>query len=153
MKKILTSMMTCACLIGFSACDSFLDEEQKSTVTSGLFYTNQKQIEQAVNYLYRNGAPNNTTGAGSAYMGNITTVNSMLTGYFYNLYEGQETICEHARKLTRKGNEAIISKSMDLDFDFPEFGFTISIMLFKAIPPQVNHCIMLNYITLMLFCQ
>lgn len=113
MKKILTSMMTCACLIGFSACDSFLDEEPKSTVTSGLFYTNQKQIEQAVNYLYRNGAPNNTTGAGSAYMGNITTVNSMLTGYFYNLYEGQETICEHARKLTRKGNEAIISKSMD----------------------------------------
>ena len=113
MKKILTSMMACACLIGFSACDSFLDEEPKSTLTSNLFYQDQIQIEQAVNYLYRNGAPNKLTGAGSAYMGNISTVNSMLTGYFQNIYEGQESICEYARKLTRKGNEQIISKSMD----------------------------------------
>ena len=30
MKKILTSMMACACLVGFSSCDGFLDAENKT---------------------------------------------------------------------------------------------------------------------------
>jgi len=134
MKKILTSMMACACLIGFSACDSFLDEEPKSTMTSNLFYQDQIQIEQAVNYLYRTGAPNKLTGAGSAYMGNISTVNSMLTGYFQNIYEGQESICEYARKLTRQGNEQIISKSMDDLWDACYRAINSANMVLKSAP-------------------
>lgn len=34
MKRILTMVVTCASLIGFSACSDFLDEEPKSSLTS-----------------------------------------------------------------------------------------------------------------------
>ena len=65
-------MMACACLIGFSACDSFLDEEPKGTLTSNNYYLSQAHAEQNVNYLYRTGVPARLTSTG-AYQGSIAS--------------------------------------------------------------------------------
>src|SRR5690606_28707553 len=51
--------------------------------------------------------------AGSAYLGPTASINSMLTGYFSNSYEGQELVCKYARELTRQNNVSTISGTMD----------------------------------------
>lgn len=38
MKKILTTAILCAGLVGFTACDSFLDEDPKSSLTLDTYY-------------------------------------------------------------------------------------------------------------------
>ena len=67
MKKILTSMIACACLVGFSACDSFLDEEPKSSMTGVMYYQTADQIIANVNSMYRTGAPSYMSNMGGAY--------------------------------------------------------------------------------------
>ena len=89
MKKILTSMMACACLVGFSACDGFLDEEPRSELTSTNYYLSEAHALQNVNSLYRTGAPARLSSTG-AYQGSIAQIQGALTGYFTNTYEGQE---------------------------------------------------------------
>ena len=66
MKKILTTAILCAGLVGFTACDSFLDEDPKSSLTLDTYYKTSADIIGNVNYLYRDGAPDkmgNMTGA------------------------------------------------------------------------------------------
>ena len=70
MKKILTSVMACACLVGFSACDSFLDEAPKSQLTTNSYYMSEAHAQQNVNYLYRTGVPS-LLGATGAYAGSM----------------------------------------------------------------------------------
>ena len=57
MKKILTTAILCAGLVGFTACDSFLDEDPKSSLTLDTYYKTSADIIGNVNYLYRDGAP------------------------------------------------------------------------------------------------
>ncbi|MDD2436708.1 MAG: RagB/SusD family nutrient uptake outer membrane protein [Massilibacteroides sp.] len=113
MKNILTVAITCVCLIGFNACSDFLDENPKSSLTAGAFYKTEAQAQSNVNYLYRTGAPNKFTGAGSAYIGPFSSVTGMLTGYFTNSYEGQELVCKYSRELTRQENTMTVSSTMD----------------------------------------
>ena len=113
MKRILTMVVTCASLIGFSACSDFLDEEPKSSLTSGAFYKTEAQVLANVNYLYRTGASTKLTGAGSAYIGPFASVTGNLTGYFTNSYEGQELVCKYSRELTRQQNTMTVSSTMD----------------------------------------
>ena len=113
MKKILTSVMACACLVGFSACDSFLDEAPKSQLTSNSYYLSEAHAQQNVNYLYRTGAPTYFGTAQGGYLSSRASLNSILTGYFLNEYEGQETTCQYARELTRQSQVQTISGSMD----------------------------------------
>jgi hypothetical protein len=113
MKNILTVAIACVCLIGFNACSDFLDENPKSSLTAGAFYKTEAQAQANVNYLYRTGAPNKLTGAGSAYIGPFSSVTGMLTGYFTNSYEGQELVCKYSRELTRQDNTMTVSSTMD----------------------------------------
>jgi len=107
MKKILSIILGgCLCL---TACDSFLDENPKSTRTSNDCYKTESQARSNINYLYRTGAPGAVSGAGSAYVGSNVTVPGMLTGYFSNSYEGQEVVCRYSRLLTRQGHTNEIS--------------------------------------------
>lgn len=102
MKKILTTAFLCAGLAAFTACDSFLDEEPKSSLTLSTYYKTSSDIIENVNYLYRNGAPDMMGNMTGAYRGSSLSVMNMVTGYFTNEYEGQEVDCAYARQLTRQ---------------------------------------------------
>lgn len=97
----------------FSSCEKFLEEEPKSGVTLGQYYQSEAQAIGNVNSLYRRGAPTRYSNAGSAYLGPTASINTMLTGYFTNSYEGQEVVCRLARELTRQGNVSIVSGTMN----------------------------------------
>ena len=71
-------------------------------MTSNDYYKTSLQILENATSLYRRGAPNQLTGAGSAYVGPISTYSGFLTGYFKNDYEGQERTCSYARQLIRQ---------------------------------------------------
>ena len=111
MKKILTTVMACACLVGFSACDSFLDEEPKSQLTSNNYYLSQAHAEQNVNYLYRTGVPARLTSTG-AYQGSIAQIQGALTGYFTNTYEGQELTYKYGREMIRQQNTMTVGVTL-----------------------------------------
>lgn len=102
MRKILTTAVLCAGLVGFTACDGFLDEEPKSSITLDTYYQTEDDIVGNVNYLYRNGAPDMMGSMTGAYRGSSLSVMNMVTGYFTNEYEGQEVDCQYARNLTRQ---------------------------------------------------
>lgn len=85
-----------------TSCDSFLDENPKSSRTSNDYYKTESQAKSNVNFLYRAGAIGSITGAGSAYMGPASTTLGMLTGYFISSFEGQEVVCKYSRLLTRQ---------------------------------------------------
>jgi len=97
----------------FAACESFLDEDPRSAVTSVAYYQNEAQAQGQINSLYRMGAPLRYASAGSAYVGPNASINTMLTGYFTNSYEGQELITLYARELTRQNNTRIVSNTMN----------------------------------------
>ena len=111
MKKILTSMMACACLVGFSACDGFLDEEPRSELTSTNYYLSEAHALQNVNSLYRTGAPARLSSTG-AYQGSIAQIQGALTGYFTNTYEGQELTYKYGREMTRQQNTMTVGNTL-----------------------------------------
>ncbi len=112
-KNILTMVVACASVVGLGACSDFLDENPKSSLTGGAFYKTESQAQSNVNYLYRTGASNKLTNAGSAYIGPFASVEGTLTGYFTNSYEGQELVCKYSRELTRQQNTMTVSVTMD----------------------------------------
>ena len=111
MKKILTSIMACACLMGFTACDSFLDEEPKGVLTSNNYYLSEAHALQNVNYLYRTGVPARISSTG-AYQGSIAQIQGALTGYFTNTYEGQELTYKYGREMTRQQNTMTVGNTL-----------------------------------------
>lgn len=115
MKKILTTVMACACLVGFSACDSFLEENPKGTLTSNSYYESEAHALQNINRLYRLGVPNRISSTG-AYAGSIVQIQGALTGYFTNTYEGQELIYKYGREMTRQQNTMTVGVSMGAEW-------------------------------------
>ncbi|PPL02435.1 RagB/SusD family nutrient uptake outer membrane protein [Parapedobacter indicus] len=111
--KNIAIALLCGSAFTFGACESFLDEAPRSAVTSVAYYQNEAQAQGQVNSLYRMGAPLRYASAGSAYIGPNASINSMLTGYFTNSYEGQELICLYSRELTRQNNTRIVSNTMN----------------------------------------
>ena len=69
--------------MGFTACDSFLDEEPKSQLTSNNYFLSPAHAQQNVNYLYRTGVPARISSTG-AYAGSIVQIQGALTGSFTN---------------------------------------------------------------------
>lgn len=112
MKKIIYTFF-CLSLLSTTACDGFLDEEPKSSITSTAYYKTEAQALANVNYLYRNGVPARISNAGSAHIGPAASLDGMLTGYFVNSYEGQEIYCMYARLLTRQQNTRTVSSPMN----------------------------------------
>lgn len=111
--KFFIAVVACACLGTLTSCESWLDEEVRSSLTAPDYYKTSLQIQENATSLYRRGAPNQLTGAGSAYMGPISTLPGMLTGYFRNEYDGQERTCAYARELTRQEQTNTVSGSFE----------------------------------------
>lgn len=105
--------MLCSSLFLMSGCKKFLDEAPRSGITLGFYYQTEAQAQENVNSLYRRGAPVRYGNAPSAYIGPTATVNTFLTGYFSNSYEGQELVTMHARTLTRQQNLRTVSNYMN----------------------------------------
>lgn len=135
MKKILTILIVCANMMGFSACDDFLKEEPKSQLTLDAgYYTTEAQAVANVNYLYRTGAIRQIASAPSAYIGSFATVTGMLTGYFTNSYEGQEVVCKYSRELSRQKYTMQISGTMDGVWDACYNAINVANSAIKYIP-------------------
>ncbi|MCW8312315.1 RagB/SusD family nutrient uptake outer membrane protein [Sphingobacterium sp. InxBP1] len=100
-----------------TSCNKFLEEDPQSNLSLDGYYKNPAQAEATVNSLYRRGAPQRYSLAGSAYIGPSASVNTMLTGYFTNSYEGQERVCLFARELTRQQNTNLITGAMNTIWD------------------------------------
>ncbi|WP_343569288.1 RagB/SusD family nutrient uptake outer membrane protein [Sphingobacterium sp.] len=100
-----------------TSCNKFLEEDPKSNLSLDGYYQNSAQAQATVNSLYRRGAPQRYSLAGSAYVGPAASVNTMLTGYFTNSYEGQERVCLFARQLTRQQNTNLITGQMNTIWD------------------------------------
>ena len=107
------AVIACACLGTLTSCDSWLDEEVRSSMTSNDYYKTSLQIEENASSLYRRGAPSQLTGAGSAYVGPVSMYPGFLTGYFKNEYEGQERTCAYARELTRQNQTNTVSGNFE----------------------------------------
>jgi len=111
-KKIVFALVFVS-LLAISACKSFLDEDPRSTVTSEVYYQNASQAKENIISMYRIGAPVRYGVATSAYIGPTASINSFLTGYFSNNYEGQELVSLYSRQLTRQQNLRIVSNTMN----------------------------------------
>lgn len=134
MKRILTIAVACAGLLSFPACNSFLDEEPRSTLTDIAYYKTQAQMESNVNYLYRTGAINSYVDFGSAYVGPFVSIQEELTGYFTNAYEGQEIVCRYTRELTRQENTMQLASKMDGVWDNCYRGINVANGIIKHMP-------------------
>ena len=137
MKKILTSVMACACLVGFTACDSFLDEEPRSELTSNNYYLSEAHAKQNVNYLYRTGVPARLTSTG-AYAGSIVQMQGALTGYFTNTYEGQELTYKYGREMTRQQNTMTVGVALGGEWDAAYKAINVANSAIKNIPAIHN---------------
>ncbi|MFC2710840.1 RagB/SusD family nutrient uptake outer membrane protein [Hoylesella oralis] len=111
MKKIFLFSVCISVLL--ASCSDFLEEKPKSLRTMGDFYKTEAQATANVNTLYRSGAVTQISSAPSAYIGSFATVPGMLTGYFSNSYEGQESVCMYSRLLTRQEQTNNVSSTMD----------------------------------------
>lgn len=99
-------------MFSVTSCNKFLEEDPKSNMTISQYYKTEVDARSTINALYRRGATQRYS-RGGGYIGPIASVNSMLTGYFSNSYEGQEQVCKFARTLTRQPNTALISSTMN----------------------------------------
>ncbi|PVH26194.1 RagB/SusD family nutrient uptake outer membrane protein [Sphingobacterium corticibacter] len=100
-------------MLSMSSCKDFLDENPRTDVGEGDYYTTQAQAQENVNTLYRLGAPTFYGNANGAYQGPFASIPVMLTGYFENSYEGQEQINQYSRLLTRQQNTRIVSNRIN----------------------------------------
>jgi hypothetical protein len=101
MKKIylliLASVLTC------SSCSDFLEEVPRDEMSSNQFFSQPAHAHNAVNSLYRNGAPQIFNSAAS-YGGSRAMLGNYMSGFFDNEYKGQEPHVQHSQQLTLNGN-------------------------------------------------
>lgn len=96
MKKILILLS-----LGFLvfSCADFLEEEPRSSITTGQYFTKQEHAQGVVNSLYRIGAPTFFHASG-AYSGSRAMIGGYLSNFFDNGYKGQEIFVSYAQTLT-----------------------------------------------------
>ena len=85
-----------------NACSGFLDEEPRSELSIKSFFSEPGHAYNAVNSLYRTGAPNMTNGG--AYSGIPLMLGGYMSGFFSNEYAGQELHVSNTQQLTLNGD-------------------------------------------------
>lgn len=99
MKKILfIFLVTITCI----SCDDFLQEEPRDEMSSEQFFTLPEHAHDAVNSLYRNGAPQIINSAAS-YGGSRAMLGNYMSGFFDNEYSGQEPHVQNSQQLSLNG--------------------------------------------------
>ena len=117
MKKILFSIAALvAGLFLLSSCTDFLKEEPKSSLTYQDYFKSEAHILGNLNYMYRTGAPTQFASTGAYDCSNVAYT-SLLTGYFFDAYEGQELAAMYSRLLMRQEKTQNISNDMDGTWD------------------------------------
>jgi hypothetical protein len=100
MKKIL---VLAACVLGTVSCESFLEENPRSSISTSAFFASAADGYASVNILYRNGFPSYYD-AGSAYVGPNVMYGGYKSGFFDNLYKGQEIFVQYCQNLDIDAN-------------------------------------------------
>ncbi|MDR2764372.1 MAG: RagB/SusD family nutrient uptake outer membrane protein [Tannerella sp.] len=100
MKKIL---VLAACVLGIVSCERFLEENPRSSISTSAFFASAADGYASVNILYRNGFPSYYN-AGSAYMGPNIAYGGYKSGFFDNLYKGQEIFVQYCQNLDVDAN-------------------------------------------------
>lgn len=96
MKTLIAIIIVSGLLL--TSCSKFLVEEPKDEITPGQFFKNPEHAYNAVNALYRSGAP--SLFGGGVYSGSRLMFGPYLTGLVDNDYKGQEVHVQHAQQLT-----------------------------------------------------
>ena len=96
MKKLIAIIVTAGVLA--TSCSEFLTEEPKDEIAPSQFFKNSEHAYNAVNALYRSGAPS-LFGA-SVYAGSRLMFGPYMSGLVDNDYKGQEVHVQHAQELT-----------------------------------------------------
>lgn len=99
MKKLVTIMISAGLLA--TSCSDFLTEIPKDEISSNQFFANPDHAWNAVNALYRSGAPS-LLGTG-VYSGSRMMFGPYISGFVDNDYKGQEIHVQHAQQLTFTG--------------------------------------------------
>jgi len=99
MKKLIAIFITAGLLA--TSCSDFLREVPKDEISSGQFFANPEHAWNAVNALYRSGAPS-LLGTG-VYSGSRVMFGPYISGFVDNDYKGQEIHVQHAQQLTFNG--------------------------------------------------
>jgi hypothetical protein len=100
MKKI-NLMILLTGMMCFS-CEDFLEEVPKNQLSADQNFTLPAHAHNAVNSLYRNGAPQLFDGG--VYGGAEAILGNYMSGFFDNEYKGQEVHVQHAQQLTLNGD-------------------------------------------------
>ncbi|MCX2739743.1 RagB/SusD family nutrient uptake outer membrane protein [Pontibacter anaerobius] len=100
MKK--TSLMILLAGMMCFSCEDFLDEVPRDELSANQNFTLPAHAYNAVNSLYRNGAPQLFDGG--VYGGAEAILGNYMSGFFDNEYKGQEVHVQHAQQLTLNGN-------------------------------------------------
>lgn len=98
MKKILKYTIIFFLVAIYTSCTDFLNENPKSSVSTGQFFATESDAISAVNNLYRTGFPS-FYDAGSAYMGPTAMYGGYMSGLFDNQYKGQERFINDCQNL------------------------------------------------------
>ncbi|MEN7548488.1 RagB/SusD family nutrient uptake outer membrane protein [Rapidithrix thailandica] len=101
--KYLNILMVISLLLTGASCSDFLEEKPRDEISLDQFFTEPGHAENAVNSLYRNGAPNMYLDGG-VYNGKKVMLTQYLSGFFDNEYKGQEPHIQHAQQLTLNGS-------------------------------------------------
>ena len=80
-------------------CDDFLEEAPRSEISLDQFFTEPEHAQNAINSLYRTGAPQLYT-SGGVYSGKQAMYGQYMSGFFDNEYKGQEPYIQFAQQLT-----------------------------------------------------
>ena len=99
MKNIIKITALVGLLIICFSCDDFLKETPKGDLSWNTNFTTPNHAYNAVNVLYRNGAPSFYANGG-VYIGPTATYGGFMAGLFDNEYKGQEVICDYSQKLS-----------------------------------------------------
>ncbi|WP_069658167.1 RagB/SusD family nutrient uptake outer membrane protein [Arcticibacter eurypsychrophilus] len=86
-----------------TSCKKFLEEVPKDEIASGQYFTQPDHAVNAVNALYRTGAPQLYESNLSAYSGSRMMIGPYMSGYIDNEFKGQEIHVQYAQNLTLNG--------------------------------------------------
>ena len=88
-------------VVGY-ACSDFLEEEPRDEASVDQFFSEPAHAQNAVNALYRSGAPDLYMNGG-VYSGKRIMFGPYMSGFFDNEYKGQEPHIQFAQQLTLNG--------------------------------------------------
>lgn len=131
MKNILLKLSCISLLFITASCDSFLDEDPKSSMSMDQNFSTAAHARNAVNALYRVGAPN-FVADGGVYNMQTAANGGYLSGFYDNEYKGMEVICDYSQKLSITAQN--ISKSLDAMWDNPYTSINRANTAIKYIP-------------------